>query len=165
MTLKISKPAPAFTLADQDGKKIALKDFRGKWLVLYFYPKDDTPGCTIEGIEFTAKMKEFKKRNAIVYGVSGDTGESHCSFIKKHGLGIPLLSDPDKQMMEQYGAFKEKLLYGRSFLGIVRSTVLIDPEGKIAWHWKTVRAKGHAEQVLEKLRLLQDEVLVKREDD
>ena len=149
--MTLGKPAPAFTLPNQDGKQVSLKDLKGKWVVLYFYPKDDTPGCTVEGIEFTAKAKEFKKRNTVVYGISGDSAEKHCTFIKKHKLGIPLLTDPDKKMMEQYEAFKEKKLYGRTFLGIIRSTVLLDPDGKVVWHWKSVKAKGHADAVLAKL--------------
>lgn len=151
MERKIIEPgtkAPAFSLPDQDGKQRVLKDYLGKWVVLYFYPKDDTPGCTIEGIEFTAKNKEFEKRNAVVLGVSGDSSESHAKFCGKHSLGITLLADVDKNVLEQYGAFGHKKLYGRTFLGITRSTYLIDPQGKVAKVWKTVKAKGHAEEVL-----------------
>lgn len=155
MAITIGKKAPSFTLKDQDGKNVSLADLKGMWAVLYFYPKDNTPGCTIEGIEFTAKKKAFKKLNAVVYGISGDSTESHCNFIKKHSLGITLLTDPEKKMMEKYDAFREKMLYGRTFLGIVRSTVLLDPTGKVAHHWKKVQAKGHAEKVLEKLSELQ----------
>jgi peroxiredoxin Q/BCP len=155
MTLALGTPAPQFTLPDQDGKRVSLKDFQGKWLVLYFYPKDDTPGCTIEGIEFTTLKKEFEKRNTVVYGISGDDAESHCAFQKKHGLSIPLLTDKEKKMMTAYGAFKQRLLYGNSFLGIIRSTVLIDPEGVVAHHWPTVKAQGHAEEVVERLTELQ----------
>jgi len=147
----VGKPAPAFTLPDHEGKGVSLADFKGRWLVLYFYPKDDTPGCTIEGIEFTAKKKEFERLNAVVYGVSGDDAKSHCDFREKHKLSIPLLTDKDKKMMEAYGAFKQKLLYGKSFLGIIRSTVLIDPKGNVAHVWPNVTAKGHAEQVLKRL--------------
>ncbi len=148
MAITIGKKAPAFTLPDHDGKKVSLKDLKGKWIVLYFYPKDNTPGCTVEGIEFTAKKKEFEKHNAVVYGISGDSADSHCKFIKKHKLGIPLLTDVDKKMMENYDAFKEKSMYGRTFLGIVRSTVLVDSHGKIAHHWPKVKARGHADEVL-----------------
>ncbi len=149
--ITVGKPAPSFTLPDQDGNKISLKDLKGKWAVLYFYPKDDTPGCTIEGIEFTAKAADFKKRKAVVYGISGDNAEKHCAFIKKHKLGIPLLTDADKGMMTSYGAFTEKSLYGKSFLGIARSTVLLSPDGKVAWHWPKVSPNGHAAEVLAKL--------------
>lgn len=154
MAIEIGKKAPAFSLPDQDEKKVTLKDLLGKWVVLYFYPKDNTPGCTIEGIEFTAKTKEFAKLNAVVYGVSGDSAKSHCNFITKHNLGIPLLTDADKKIMETYDAFKEKRLYGRTFLGIVRSTVLLDPTGKVAHHWKSVKSKGHAEEVVKKIESL-----------
>lgn len=155
MAIVIGKPAPVFTLPDQDGKMVSLKDLAGKWVVLYFYPKDDTPGCTIEGIEFTAKSQEFEKRGAVVYGVSGDSSESHCRFREKHNLSIPLLTDVDKTMMVAYDAFRQKLLYGKSFLGIVRSTVLVDPRGKVAYHWKSVTPKGHADDVLRRIDELQ----------
>lgn len=155
MTLAPGKPAPAFTLPDQDGKNVSLKNFKGKWLVLYFYPKDDTPGCTLEGIEFTAQLPALKKLNATVVGVSGDSAESHCDFIKKHRLDVTLLTDSDKAMMTAYGAFKQRLLYGKSFLGIIRSTVLIDPQGMVAHHWPTVKVQGHAEEVVARLKELQ----------
>lgn len=155
MTIKIGDEAPPFMLPDQDGKSVSLTDFTGKWLVLYFYPKDDTPGCTLEGIEFTAHEAAFTQRKAAVVGVSGDSAEKHCAFREKHKLSVRLLSDPGKRTMERYGAFKEKMLYGRTFLGIVRSTVLIDPQGKVAWHWPKATTKGHAEEVLKKLGELQ----------
>jgi peroxiredoxin Q/BCP len=154
MSITVGDKAPEFTLPDQDGKKVSLKDFKGKWLVLYFYPKDDTPGCTLEGIEFTAQQPAFKKTGAVVVGVSGDSAESHCEFIKKHSLGITLLTDADKGMMTAYGAFKQRLLYGKSFLGIVRSTVLVDPKGVVAHYWPTVNVQGHAAEILEKLKEL-----------
>ncbi len=154
--IEVGKKAPAFALPDQDGKTITLDSLKGKWAALYFYPKDDTPGCTIEGIEFSARQTEFKEIGAVVYGISGDDAKSHCAFRAKHKLGIPLLTDKDKKMMKQYGAFKENLLYGRSFLGIVRSTVLLDPQGKIVHRWPKVNAQGHAEQVLKKLGELQN---------
>lgn len=147
--------APAFTLADQDGKKHKLSDYKGKWVVLYFYPKDDTPGCTIEGKEFTQNNKEFKKLKTVVLGVSGDDQESHKRFCNKHKLGITLLSDPDYKMMTKYGAYGNKILYGRTFLGVKRSTYIIDPEGNVAKVWKAVRAKGHAEHVLKAIKELQ----------
>lgn len=146
--------APAFTLTDENGDKHKLSDYKGQWIILYFYPKDDTPGCTVEGIEFTAKHKEFTKANAVVLGVSGDSQESHKKFCTKHRLGITLLSDPDYKMMSKYGAYGNKVLYGKTFLGIKRSTYIIDPQGKVAKVWKAVRAKGHAEKVLEVLNQL-----------
>jgi thioredoxin-dependent peroxiredoxin len=151
MTIEPGKKAPDFALLDQDDKKVSLSDFKGKWLVLYFYPKDDTPGCTIEGIEFTAHQKEFEMLGAVVLGVSGDSAKSHCDFIEKHKLGIRLLTDTEKEMMRAYGAFGSKMLYGKSFLGIIRSTVLVDPSGKVTHHWPKVKAEGHAEAVLKRL--------------
>jgi peroxiredoxin Q/BCP len=155
MVLEIGKKAPAFTLEDHNGKKVRLADLKGKWVILYFYPKDDTPGCTLEGIEFTKLLPEFTKLGAEIYGISGDKKESHCNFIEKHKLSVTLLSDPDKKMMERYDAFKEKFLYGKSFLGIIRSTVIVDPEGKVAHHWKKANARDHAAQVLKRLEQLQ----------
>lgn len=149
--IEVGKKAPAFTLPDQDGKKVSLRELEGSWVVLYFYPKDDTPGCTVEACEFTDGVKAFEKLGAVVLGVSADSPESHRKFAEKHGLRIRLLSDADKKTMRAYGAFGEKTLYGRKFEGIIRSTVLIDPSGKVAHHWKTVKAKGHAEKVREKL--------------
>jgi peroxiredoxin Q/BCP len=146
--------APTFTLKDENGKQHTLSSYKGQWVVLYFYPKDDTPGCTIEGIEFTAKAKEFKKLNTKVFGISGDNQESHKAFCKKHKLGITLLSDPGYKMMTKYGSHGPKILYGRTFLGVKRSTYIIDPQGKVAKVWKAVQAKNHAAKVLESIMLL-----------
>jgi peroxiredoxin Q/BCP len=156
MTIEIGKKAPDFALPDHEGKNVSLRDLKGKWAVLYFYPKDDTPGCSIEGIEFTANKEAFEKRGAVVYGISGDDKESHCAFREKHDLGIPLLTDKDKTMMDEYGAYGNKMLYGKTFLGIKRSTVLIDPQGRVAYRWQKVKAEGHALEVLEKLEELQE---------
>lgn len=153
--MEIGKKAPAFSVSDQNEKETTLKNFEGKWLVLYFYPKDNTPGCTIEGIEFTAKKKEFDKLGALVAGVSPDTPKSHCGFIEKQGLGITLLSDPDRKLLKDYEAFGKKMMYGKEVEGVLRSTVLIDPAGKIAFHWQKVKAEGHAEEVLAKLKEFQ----------
>jgi peroxiredoxin Q/BCP len=149
--IEIGKAAPAFKLPNQDGKPVSLADHKGQYVVLYFYPKDDTPGCTVEACEFTAGVKAFEKLDAVVLGVSADSPESHRKFIKKHKLAVTLLSDADKTMMQQYGAYGEKTLYGRKFMGIIRSTVVIGPDGKVAAHWKKVKAAGHAEKVKEKL--------------
>ena len=147
----VGKKAPAFTLQDENGEKIALSSLSGQWVVLYFYPKDDTPGCTVEACEFTSGLPKFDKLEATVFGCSADTPESHRKFIAKHKLKIKLLSDPDHEVMEKYGAWGEKNNYGKTTMGVIRSTVLIDPEGKVAHHWATVKAAGHAEQVREKL--------------
>ena len=149
--LQIGKPAPAFALPNQDGVKVRLADLKGRWLVLYFYPKDDTPGCTVEACDFTSGLKAFEKLDAVVLGCSADSPESHNKFIAKHGLKIGLLSDPDKSAMKAYGAYGEKVLYGRKMIGIIRSTVIIDPAGKVAFHWAKVKAKGHADKVKERL--------------
>jgi peroxiredoxin Q/BCP len=149
--IEVGKPAPAFTLPDQDGNKVALKDFAGRWVVLYFYPKDDTPGCTTEACEFTAGLAGFRGLDAVVLGCSGDSPESHRKFIAKHGLGLTLLSDSGHLVMEKYGAYGEKVLYGKKTVGVIRSTVIIDPQGKVAHHWKSVKSAGHAAKVREKI--------------
>jgi peroxiredoxin Q/BCP len=146
--------APAFTLPDQSGNKVKRSDFEGKWLVLYFYPKDDTPGCTTEACDFTDGLKSFEKLNASVLGVSRDSLESHKKFIAKYKLKVTLLSDPDHKVMEKYGAFGIKKMYGKEVEGVIRSTFLIDPKGKIAYAWRSVKATGHADKVREKLEQL-----------
>jgi len=150
-TLEVGKKAPAFTLQDETGAKVKLADFVGQWVVLYFYPKDDTPGCTVEACEFTSGLSGFQKLDATVLGCSRDSAESHRKFIAKYKLKVKLLSDPDHAVMEKYGAWGEKSNYGKKTVGVVRSTVLINPEGKVAYHWPTVKADGHAEKVRAKL--------------
>ena len=149
--IEVGKKAPAFTLQDEAGEKVKLSDFAGQWVVLYFYPKDDTPGCTVEACEFTAGLSGFEKLDATVFGCSRDTPESHRKFIAKYKLKVKLLSDPDHEVMDKYGAWGEKSNYGKTSMGVIRSTTLIDPEGKVAYRWPTVKAAGHAEQVAEKL--------------
>jgi peroxiredoxin Q/BCP len=145
--METGKSAPLFTLKNQAGENVALKDLRGRWVVLYFYPKDDTPGCTTQACEFTSALAEFEGLNATVLGVSPDTPEDHRAFIAKHQLNITLLSDPQHKVMEKYEAWGTKILYGKETVGVIRSTVLIDPKGKLAQHWKNVRAVGHAAKV------------------
>jgi len=154
-TLETGKTAPPFSLQDQDDKPVTLDQLRGKWVVLYFYPKDDTPGCTTEACEFTSGIKQFQSLDAIVLGVSPDSPDSHRKFIHKHNLGIRLLSDPEHQVMETYRAWGEKTSYGKTTLGVIRSTVLIDPQGRIAHHWPQVKAAGHADEVRATLQQLQ----------
>jgi peroxiredoxin Q/BCP len=149
--LEVGKRAPSFTLQDENGAKVALSDLAGQWLVLYFYPKDDTPGCTVEACEFTSALQSFDKLDALVVGCSRDTPETHHKFIAKYKLKVKLLSDPDHAVMEKYGAWGEKNNYGKKTMGVIRSTVLIDPAGRVAHHWPTVKAAGHAEQVRAKL--------------
>ena len=149
------KKAPAFTLQDQDEKKVSLSDFEGSWVVLYFYPRDDTPGCTTEACEFTDGIQDFRGMNAVVLGCSPDSPEKHRKFIAKYNLQVRLLSDPENGVMEAYGAWGEKNMYGKVTVGVIRSTVIIDPQGRVAHRWKRVKAKGHAEKVRERLEQLQ----------
>lgn len=152
--IEIGKPAPKFSLADQDGKTVKLDDFAGKWVVLYFYPKDDTPGCTCEANEFTSLLKDFAKLDGAILGCSPDDSESHKKFEKKYNLAIRLLADPEKKTIQDYGAWGEKVLYGKKSMGVIRSTFLIDPKKKIAHAWTKVKAEGHAEEVRNKLEEL-----------
>ncbi len=154
MELKVGDKAPDFCLPDKDGNEVCLKDFRGKWVVLYFYPKDNTSGCTKEAIDFTEHLDEFASLNAVVLGVSKDSVKSHKNFAEKHGLKVTLLSDPEHKVIEQYGAWKLKKRYGREYYGTQRSTFLIDPDGVIRHIWPNVRVKGHVEAVLKKLKEL-----------
>ncbi len=147
--------APPFQLPDQDGNPVSLQDLTGRWVVLYFYPRDDTPGCTIEACEFTAAMPQFRGLDAEVFGCSADDAASHQKFISKHQLGVRLLTDAGKDVMKTYGAYGKKVLYGQETEGVIRSTVLIAPDGRIAHRWPTVRAEGHADQVRTKLAELQ----------
>ena len=149
--LRVGSKAPAFTLPDQHDDTIKFSDFKGQWVVLYFYPKDDTPGCTTEACDFTAGIKGLEKLNAAVLGVSADSPESHRKFIKKYNLQITLLSDPGHAMMQKYGAWQLKKTYGKEYMGIMRTTYLIDPTGKVAFVWEKVSADGHAKKVAEKL--------------
>jgi peroxiredoxin Q/BCP len=150
-TITVGGKATVFALPDQDGKVARLADSAGSWVVLYFYPKDDTPGCTTEACEFTEGVETFESLDAVVLGCSPDTPDSHRRFIAKHNLKITLLSDPDHAVMKAYGAWGEKSTYGRTTLGVIRSTVLIEPQGRVAFHWPNVKAAGHAEKVREKL--------------
>ena len=153
--VEIGRSAPPFTLPDQDGVEVSLAGSRGRWVVLYFYPKDDTPGCTIQACEFTEGIEAFRFLDAEVLGCSPDSPEQHRKFIARHELGIRLLSNPDHGVMEAYGAWGEKNMYGKITVGVIRSTVLIDPEGRVAHHWKRASAKGHALKVRERLETLQ----------
>lgn len=149
--LKTNDKAPDFCLKDQNEESICLHDFLGQWVVIYFYPKDDTPGCTIEAIDYTFYKFEFEKANCAILGISADSCSSHKSFVDKYKLNFHLLSDPDHKAIEQYGAWKPKKMFGMEYFGIQRSTFLINPEGKIAHIWPKVKAKGHAEDVKQTL--------------
>lgn len=153
--LEPGRRAPSFSLPDQDGNVVSLADQRGRWVVLYFYPRDDTPGCTVEACEFTALLPDFRALDAVVFGCSSDSASAHTKFINKHRLGVTLLTDADRKVMRAYGAFGKKKMYGREVEGVIRSTALIGPDGVLAAHWPTVRAAGHAEQVRARLAELQ----------
>ena len=140
--------APAFNLPTNAGGNTSLSDFAGRWLVVYFYPRDDTPGCTKEAIAFTGLAGTFSKAGADILGVSKDTPTKHDKFIAKHELGIRLASDEDGTTCEAYGVWVEKNMYGRKYMGIERATFLIDPSGKIEHVWRKVKVPGHAEAVL-----------------
>ena len=143
------RKAPDFTLEDASGKRVALKDFKGKDVVVYFYPKDDTPGCTKEACGFRDCWKELTKRGVVVLGVSADGGAAHQKFIAKYKLPFPLLSDPDRKVMEKYGAYGEKMMYGKKVTGVIRSTVWIGPDGTVKKHWARVpKADEHPAKVL-----------------
>jgi thioredoxin-dependent peroxiredoxin len=150
MAIEEGKAAPAFTLKDADGNKVSLKDFKGRNVVVYFYPKDDTPGCTKEACGFRDLWKDIQKTDTAVLGVSPDDGASHQKFASKYKLPFTLLSDPDRKVMEKYGAWGEKNMYGKKTMGVIRSTVLIGPDGKVKKHWKRVsKAETHPAKVLE----------------
>jgi peroxiredoxin Q/BCP len=144
--------APAFTLPDQDGKPVSLRDFEGSTVIVYFYPADDTPGCTKEACQFNENLSAFQRSGAKVVGISPDGAAKHVKFRDKYGLAFPLLSDPEHQVMEAYGAWGEKTMYGKKTVGTIRSTFLVDGSGKIANSWYNVRADGHAAKVLETLQ-------------
>ena len=153
MPLEEGKKAPAFKLQDAEGKPVSLADYAGKDLVLYFYPRDDTPGCTKEACGFRDEWAELRKRGVAVVGVSPDSGASHQEFAAKYKLPFTLLSDPDKKVMKDYGAWGEKLLYGKKTTGVIRSTVWIGKDGKVKKHWARVpKAEEHPEKVLEALK-------------
>ena len=150
MAIQEGKAAPDFTLEDQNGKSVSLSDFAGKKNVLiYFYPKDDTPGCTKEACGFRDGWKDLQKLGAVVLGVSADGAESHTKFISKYKLPFTLLSDPQRKVMEKYGAWGEKMMYGKKTQGVIRSTVWVGPTGKVRKHWARVaKAADHPAQVL-----------------
>jgi thioredoxin-dependent peroxiredoxin len=149
--MKVGEAAPEFTALDRAGKSISLQDFKGRSIVLYFYPKDNTPGCTTEAIDFTDKLPLFQALNTEVIGISPDSIVSHGKFIDKHNLQITLLSDPEHQIAESYGVWQLKKFMGKEYMGIVRSTFLIDRNGIISQIWSNVRVKNHVNLVLESI--------------
>jgi peroxiredoxin Q/BCP len=154
MAIEVGKKAPAFTLESSEGGKVKLSELAGKVVVLYFYPRDNTPGCTVEAEGFRDAVPALQKLGAVVLGVSKDSIASHCKFRDKFKLNFPLLTDPDGKIMEAYGAWGEKVLYGKKSLGIIRSTVLIGPDGKVLKHWPKVSVKGHVDDVVASVKAL-----------
>ena len=149
--LEQGQALPNILLQNQDGEEVNLTTFKGKYVVLYIYPKDDTPGCTTEAIDFTTLKAAFSDKNAVVFGLSKDSIKKHKNFCEKHNLGVSLLSDPENKVIEQLGAWQEKSMYGKKYMGIVRSTFLINPEGVIEKVWPKVKVKGHAQDVLDSI--------------
>ena len=156
--LKVGDQAPDFVLKNQGEAEIRLSHYRGKWVILYFYPKDNTPGCTIEAIDFTRFLKDFERLNTVILGMSPDSCASHAKFAKGQNLKITLLSDTDQKTLKTYGVWQEKSFMGKKFWGVVRSTFVINPEGKIVHLWRAIKANGHAQAVKEKLEELQKEL-------
>ena len=152
--LAVGDKAPQFTLNDGEGNKVKLSDFKGKKVVLYFYPKDLTPGCTVEACAFRDDIGPIKRLGAVVLGVSADTEKTHQKFTEKHGLNFPLLADVDHSMSEKYGAWQEKSMYGRKYWGIARITYIIDENGKIAKAYEKVKPAGHSQEVIEAIKSL-----------
>jgi thioredoxin-dependent peroxiredoxin len=149
--LKVGDKAPDFTLTADSGEKISLKDYRGKKVILYFYPKDMTSGCTVEACDFRDNITKFEKKNAVVIGVSPDGTKSHVKFRDKYELPFTLLSDESKSMLEDYGVWREKSMYGRKYMGVVRTTFVIDEKGKIEKVFEKVKVEGHIDEILEVL--------------
>jgi peroxiredoxin Q/BCP len=154
--INIGELAPLFCLPQHGGDQVCLKDLKGRWIVLYFYPKDLTQGCTLEALDFTAAKKDFEKLGAEILGVSADSLDSHRRFREKNNLTITLLSDEEKKTLEAYGAWQIKKMYGREFKGIIRSTFLIDPKGIVVFTWPKVKVANHVNEVLTKLKELME---------
>ena len=153
--IETGRAAPAFTLKDQSSNSHRLSSYKGQWVVLYFYPRDSTPGCTKEACAFRDATGSLEKAGAVVLGVSPDDQASHAKFARKQSLGFPLLADVAQQACEKYGVWQEKSMYGKTFMGVVRTTYLIDPRGKVARRWDKVKVAGHVQAVLESLTELQ----------
>lgn len=151
---RVNQKAPAFTLPDQNGKMRSLKEYQGKWVILYFYPKDDTPGCTVEACQFRDNFPKFKRSGTVVLGVSADPARKHRKFIEKYTLPFTLLSDEEKTVLKQYGVWAKKKFMGREYMGILRTSFLIDPQGKIAKVYEAVKPDKHVEEVFNDLRKL-----------
>lgn len=153
--LEIGEIVPDFCLPNQDEEEICFRDVRGRWIILYFYPKDNTPGCTTEACDFTTALPDFEGLNAIILGVSPDSPKKHRNFIEKKELKITLLADEEKELCKAFGVWQLKKNYGREYMGVVRSTYIIDPDGNIAAKWEKVKVKGHVDEVKSRLEELQ----------
>ena len=153
--LEVGIQVPDFCLPNQDEEEICFRDIKGRWIVLYFYPKDNTPECTTEACDFTAALPDFEDLSAIVLGVSPDSSKKHRNFIEKKDLGITLLADEEKELCNTFGVWQLKKNYGREYMGVVRSTFIIDPEGKIVASWQKVKVKGHVDEIRTTLEELQ----------
>ena len=149
--VKINEKAPDFCLKNQNNEDVCLKDYEGNWVVLYFYPRDNTPGCSLEAKDFTSYVKEFEEQGAKIIGISPDSIDSHKKFEKNHNLSLNLLSDPNHETLIEYGVWKEKKMYGKLFKGVIRTTLLIDPRGNILYIWPKVQVFGHVKEVMNKL--------------
>ncbi len=156
MSVQIRKIAPSFSAICDDGSNIELNELRGKNVVLYFYPKDDTPGCTIEAQDFTKNIEKFVALNTVVLGVSRDSIKSHCNFIQKYNLAFNLISDEDGEICSAYGVLKEKSMFGKKYLGIDRSTFIIDKKGNVVEVWNSVKVNGHVDKILDFLGKLEN---------
>ena len=154
--ITVGNKAVPFCLPDADEQNVCLNDYSGKWVILYFYPKDNTSGCTLEAINFTQEIQKFRSLNAEIIGISPDSPKSHCAFRDKHDLKVILLSDPDHLVLKQYGVWVLKKMYGKEYYGVERSTFIINPDGAIAAVWRKVKVEGHIQEVMEKLKNLQD---------
>ena len=154
--LEIAQNIEDFCLPNQDEEEICFRDIKGRWAVIYFYPKDNTPGCTTEACDFTDALPDFNGLEAIILGVSPDSPKKHRNFIEKKDLKITLLADEDKSLCKSFGMWQLKKFMGREYMGVVRSTFLIAPDGTLAYKWEKVRVKGHVDEVKEKLKELQD---------
>ncbi|MBV6622825.1 MAG: thioredoxin-dependent thiol peroxidase [Rivularia sp. (in: Bacteria)] len=152
--LKIGEKAPSFSAVNQHGNLVRLEDFKSNWLILYFYPKDNTPGCTLEAKDFSEYKSKFEALGAKIIGVSPDSQKSHCKFINKYDLSINLLSDVEQEVCEAYRVWQLKKFMGKEYMGVVRSTFLITPDADLAHIWSNVRTKGHAQKVFSKLQEL-----------
>lgn len=159
--LDTGEKAPSFSLSDQNGRVHSLDMYTGKWVVLYFYPKDDTPGCTKEACGFRDMQKEFEAHNAVILGMSGDSEESHLAFTQKYALPFHLLADTQKKVVEQYGVWVEKNMYGKKYMGIARTTFLLNPRGIIVKIYKNVKVEEHSSKVLEDIKSFGKEDYVK----